>query len=100
MEGPTLTEQSLNIEEAQKTLKKYLDERHGAGERAGGSGHLGFLSVENIKIVDVQHRPDGYEVAYEYDIFVETEFEHTGNTDFGKKHYSDKVSIDKKGRIE
>ena len=93
-----MREQLLNIEEVKKSLKEYLDERHGAGERAGGSGHLGFLSVENINIVDIQRRSgntSSFEISFEYDIFVETEFEHTGDSNFGRKHYSDKVKMNK-----
>ena len=92
-----MSDTPLNIDKIKEALQVHLDERHGAGERAGGSGHLGLLSIENIAIENVQSQSrrgnNSYEVSYSYDVFVETEFEHTGDANFGKKHYSDKATI-------
>ena len=99
-----MSDTPLNIDKIKVALQGYLDERHGAGEKAGGSGHLGFLSIENVNIEDIQRKPgkglSRYEISYSYDVFVETEFEHTGDANFGKKHYSDKVTMNQECMIE
>ena len=93
-----MPERPLSVGKVKKKLKDYLDNKHKAGERTGGSGHLGFLSIENINVENIQRKPGQepckYEISYKYDVFVETEFEHTGDANFGKKHYTDKVTMD------
>ena len=74
---------------------KALEKKHKTGDRTGGSGHLGFVSLANVVIDDTKSVPDGgYRVSVSYDIFVETEFEYSGNDDYNRKHYSCDILVD------
>ena len=78
-----------------EAVTRALEEKHKTGDRAGGSGHLGFVSLANVVIEDTKSIPKGgYRVSVSYDIFVETEFEYSGNDDYNRKHYSCDLIVD------
>ena len=78
-----------------EAVTRALEKKHKTGDRAGGSGHLGFVSLTNVVIEDTKRNPDGgYRVSVSYDIFVETEFEYSGNDDYNRKHYSCDLIVD------
>ena len=84
-----------NSDLIKETVIKALEKKHKTGDRAGGSSHLGFVSLVNVVIEDTKSSSDGgYRVSVSYDIFVETEFEYSGNDDHNKKHYSCNLLID------
>jgi len=41
------------------TVIKALEKKHKIGDRAGGSGHLGFVSLANVVIEDSKSASDG-----------------------------------------
>ena len=86
---------SPNSDQIKEAVIKALEKKHKTGERAGGSGHLGFVSLSNVVIDDTKSTSDGgYRVSVSYDIFVETEFEYSGNDDYNRKHYSCDLIVD------
>lgn len=86
---------SPNSDLIRDTVIKALERKHKIGDRAGGSGHLGFVSLANVVIENTQSTTNGgFRVSVSYHIFVETEFEYSGNDDYNKKHYSCDLLID------
>ena len=73
------------------------------GERAGGSGHLGFVSFELLGIQDpktiVLKDVECCEITYTYVIIVETEFTYYPDNPPYEHKYQKTIVIDPSGNI-
>jgi len=64
----------LTKEQIEDIVKQKINEDEHPGEAVGGSGHLGYKSVDLKAIETKVTDDDTIEVTYEYIITVETEF--------------------------
>ena len=89
----------IDKEKIKKVLREKIEDVHNLGERAGGSGHLSYRSLSEIEISELrtifQKGKKAFEVKCSYNIYIETEFEHTpGEEDFLTEEYQKIIIID------
>lgn len=80
-------------------VKEELRKQRKLGEQTGGSGHLGFVSISELKHSDPKKikfkGQDAYEVLVELETYTETEFEHSPEHDeMYKSRHRDKIILD------
>jgi hypothetical protein len=87
-------------EHIQRALQHRLDRIENAGEHAGGSGNLGEISVKITKIEPAESvAPLRWRVAFEYTVFVVSEFTSYPDNPPHESHYRSAVLFDETGEI-
>ncbi len=61
-------------EQIKKAISTFIEKNHKLGQRAGSSGHLGFVSFKIDQIAPPIEKEDHIEVCFDYTIITETEF--------------------------
>ena len=61
-------------DKVEASIRRYIDSNHELGDRAGGSGHMAYVSY-NLDGFNFKQREDGnIEVSFKYTLVTETEF--------------------------
>ena len=81
----------LTDEQIMLKLEPWLNSREEAGEKAGGSRHLSFVSYKVNEILNKEKKPEGWHIDFSYTQYIETEF--TYYPDNPPYEYSGKIKI-------
>lgn len=88
----------------EKSIRNYVNNRRQLGQNAGGSGHIGYKSLSDFKLIEVNQKRfkgnDVNEAIITYSIITESEFsyateEDDGMEDFYTSHYMERIIVDK-----
>jgi hypothetical protein len=94
----------IEREKAKEIVRRRIELDHSLGESVGGSGHLGYTSIANIKIKDIIRKGDAtdayWEITYEYVLETTTEFTVYPDNPPYRSMYCKSVRIDAEGNIQ
>jgi len=81
-----------------KIVGQYIESVEDLGEKAGGSGHLGFKSFGLDEISEPEKVPEGWKVSFKYTIYIESEFAYDPDNPPPSYPHTGTITVDNDGK--
>ena len=83
-------------------IQEEITSHHGLGQQAGGSGHLGYVSLTNLEVeepAEIEFEgKQAFEIPFTFETYTESEFHYAtddDNTiDWYRRRYRGKIIVD------
>lgn len=89
----------LSDEKLMAIINAWLESSPESGEKAGGSGHLSYVSFSVDRIVKKEKTEEGWIVDFEYTQHIETEFTYYPDNPPYKYPFSKRVLVKENGEV-